>query len=448
MTPFSQPERRGLERMQVPKPDSHPDADLLTAFAEHSLTSREHEQVLGHLAACANCREVVALAGAPLVEPVPEPTRKRGMWEMPLFRWGTIAATTIVVVGAVSVGIYDREKTPEALFTREAPFPATQTDKVSAPPPSDDLQRDIPVPRASAKRAVHLQEQVRFEKPAGTPTNPKAKDAKKEVATGALGGLAVATRDSAARSDATFAYQAKVANAPPPPPVTADLDKAFATSPNRPMAGRNMASLSQVQGSSGTEPKSASKQATVAGTSESVEVSSYAANAYPADEASVKSQNEGVQMNAAPVPQAGPQTPSQQSELLDKIQSRNKAGLFHEVRPIESVITGTEWQITREGELQRSFSRGNFWEPMLKGHQFRSVAVVGDHVWAGGDDGALYFSADNGRGWTPVAVHNANASVTGNVVRLRFDDVQNGSLESSTGETWNTNDGGQTWHKQ
>jgi photosystem II stability/assembly factor-like uncharacterized protein len=186
----------------------------------------------------------------------------------------------------------------------------------------------------------------------------------------------------------------------------------------------------------------------VGSTNESVEVSSYAANVNPADEASVKSQNEVVAMNAAPVPQLAPEKPTQQSVVMDKVQSNRKAALFHEVRPIESVITGTEWQITREGELQRSFSRGNFWEAMLKGRQFRSVAVVADHIWAGGDDGALYFSSDNGRNWNPMPVHDANVSVTGNIVRLRFADAQNGSLDTSSGETWNTNDSGQSWHKQ
>src|ERR1700758_4293891 len=109
MTGFSQPERRGLERLQVAKPESHPDADLLTAFSEQSLTPREQEQVLGHLATCATCREVVAVAGSQLVEPVPEPVRKRALWEMPLFHWGAVAATAVVVVAAVSLGTFDHK---------------------------------------------------------------------------------------------------------------------------------------------------------------------------------------------------------------------------------------------------------------------------------------------------------------------------------------------------
>ena len=40
----------------------HPDPDLLTAFAEKSLTERERTQVLQHLGQCADCRQVVALA--------------------------------------------------------------------------------------------------------------------------------------------------------------------------------------------------------------------------------------------------------------------------------------------------------------------------------------------------------------------------------------------------
>jgi hypothetical protein len=462
MTTFSQPERRGLERMQVPKPDSHPDADLLTAFAEQSLTSREHEQVLGHVAACAECRDVVALAGSALVEPIPEPVRKRGMWEIPLFRWGAVAATTVVVIGAVSLGIYDRERTPEALYTREAPLPAAQPSNVSVLPPSNDSRRDMPVPGVSAKRAVHLQEQVRFEKPASAPTNAKEKDsklngAKTEIA-GLLGGPLSTSREGAARSDAGHKYQSKVATASAPP-VSADLDKAFQTSANAPLAARDSTSLSlrtapavgehQPEQAPQLEQKTASKQPSAASASQSVEISAAAANVYPADEAKVTAQNEIVQMDAASVPQAAPPAQSEQSLAMSKSQAeRAKAGLFHEVRPIESVVTGTEWQITREGELQRSFSRGNFWEPMLKRRQFRSVAVVRDHIWAGGDDGALYFSSDNGRTWNPMSIHDANASVTGNVINLRFADAQNGSLGTSTGESWNTNDGGQSWHKQ
>src|ERR1700691_2400103 len=41
---------------------THPEADLLTAIAEHALAAPEREGVLQHLALCEDCRDVVALA--------------------------------------------------------------------------------------------------------------------------------------------------------------------------------------------------------------------------------------------------------------------------------------------------------------------------------------------------------------------------------------------------
>jgi hypothetical protein len=43
---------------------AHPDSDLLNAFAEGSLLARERETVMGHLAVCAECREVVSLCAS------------------------------------------------------------------------------------------------------------------------------------------------------------------------------------------------------------------------------------------------------------------------------------------------------------------------------------------------------------------------------------------------
>ena len=46
----------------------HPDADQLTAFAEHVLPAHERQQMLAHLAACARCRGVVLLAQEEVAE--------------------------------------------------------------------------------------------------------------------------------------------------------------------------------------------------------------------------------------------------------------------------------------------------------------------------------------------------------------------------------------------
>src|ERR1700685_559337 len=56
------------QRLRVATParemleQTHPDADVLTAFSEQALAASEREDVLQHLALCADCRDVVALA--------------------------------------------------------------------------------------------------------------------------------------------------------------------------------------------------------------------------------------------------------------------------------------------------------------------------------------------------------------------------------------------------
>src|ERR1035438_3382048 len=52
------PDRAGPEQ-------AHPEADLLTAFAEQALSATERDGVLEHLALCGDCREAIALALPP-----------------------------------------------------------------------------------------------------------------------------------------------------------------------------------------------------------------------------------------------------------------------------------------------------------------------------------------------------------------------------------------------
>lgn len=452
MSGFSQPERRGLERMQVTKPEAHPDADLLTAFTEHSLTPREREQVLAHLASCADCREVVAVAGSPLVEPVPEPVRKRAFWEIPVFRWGAVAATTVVVVAAVSLGVHERSESPMQKMISETP-PTMQSaeNKVVAEPSAANEKSSVagvlekpefPKKEVAAKteanaapvqrRAPHLQEQVRYEAPHAN------QDKDERAAGGELAQNAVpapaAPKVAAAAPTSRDAMVGSTANG------------GLAKGENAPMmAARNVQDLKQV-------PPPAAGAAAGA---PSREAANYArVQAPPQANQTVAVTSENVMVQTAPPPP--PPVPSevknslapaaQTAEITASKTKRLKAFAF-ETGPIKSLDTGTTWQITRDGILQRS-SNGTNWESMLSDHTFRTLTVFSNHVWAGGDHGLLYSSADNGSTWNSQFVHSGDTSVTGTIVRLHFTDTQTGSLQTSTGETWNTGDGGQTWSKQ
>ncbi len=101
------------ERLRAAQPAiNHPDADVLTAFAEHSLQDRERSVVLDHLARCGDCRDIVALAlpATESLQAVVTPSPSRWLtW--PALRWGLVAAG-IVALGSFGILQYQRRLQP------------------------------------------------------------------------------------------------------------------------------------------------------------------------------------------------------------------------------------------------------------------------------------------------------------------------------------------------
>lgn len=87
---------------------THPDADLLNAFAERALPEADRVQVLGHLAECAHCREIAYLAQATAEEETVPATvihsqPQPGWFSAALARWrvALIPAAALAAVGGV-----------------------------------------------------------------------------------------------------------------------------------------------------------------------------------------------------------------------------------------------------------------------------------------------------------------------------------------------------------
>src|SRR5260370_4255270 len=118
--------------------DLHPDADLLTAFAEKSLQDGERARVTDHLAGCGECREIVALA-LPVIEDTtttgvrPAPVSRTGWF----LRWGVVAAGVTLAASVGVVQLRQRHATP-------ADDSALQRQEVAAttPAPADHLEND------------------------------------------------------------------------------------------------------------------------------------------------------------------------------------------------------------------------------------------------------------------------------------------------------------------
>jgi Carboxypeptidase regulatory-like domain/Photosynthesis system II assembly factor YCF48 len=141
--------------------EAHPDADMLTAFAERSLPESERAIVLDHLSLCGDCREVVALA-LPVTEavgvaPLLHPARA-GWLTMPVLRWGVVAAGVLAVT---SFGV---------LQYRQA-HPGKEKQLAAAVIPREPITlTPVQTPAASAQTSAppgvlpHTEEKMQFDK--------------------------------------------------------------------------------------------------------------------------------------------------------------------------------------------------------------------------------------------------------------------------------------------
>ncbi len=93
------------QRLAMAKAHPHPDADLLSAFAERRLRAQESERITAHLSMCRDCRAVVAFALPEIEETqaVRAAARSRGWLRFPMLRLGLSIACVAIVGTAVTL---------------------------------------------------------------------------------------------------------------------------------------------------------------------------------------------------------------------------------------------------------------------------------------------------------------------------------------------------------
>jgi hypothetical protein len=405
-----------VKRLRETRPaaESHPDADLLTAFVEQSLAGSERAVLMEHLAVCGDCRDVVALAlpeTATEVIALPASAGIRGGWlTWPSLRWAALAAGILVVTWAGVLQFAhrgaDRNLASNVMLKDAAPA-ATAANGPSSRQETTaggEMQREpLSAPRSElTERNLAHDGRRRVEQ--GGPAAYARKKGKVEAAAEAQGTAASHT-ESAAASETQ---------------------------------------LAQNQGDwLGQDPNSANfdVKADVVKAKEPV----------PAQAVSASS--------AAPA-LAPPSMPLQTSpSLMLRVSARwaiTAAGTlqrsfdggssWQNVNPNESTaadpMTAKGGSSIKEKAGQKGEAAENF-NPV-----FRALAASGVEVWAGASGGTLYHSSDGGNHWARVAPSEAGTTLSGDVTGIRFSDPQQGKVSTSTGELWTTFDGGQTWHKQ
>jgi|CZKJ01.1.fsa_nt_gi hypothetical protein len=468
-----------------PAAGSHPDADMLTAFAEQSLAGDERARVMEHLAACGDCRDVIALA-LPATEIVAMPASANaariGWLSWPALRWGALAAG-ILAVTSVGVLHYSHRNQQETVASNRmqaavaAPSAMNQAPSSQAIIPQPEIRKKaLAVPSSPILTAPKLDLKARR---ADQPPNFASYG-------GAIHGSVVAGNGSGSGGGIGAGAGGG---------VSANRGAAFAqASPGSPAAA------DQVQNSA----PEIHQQVKVGAMSEVVEVE--AGSGTINTESAAISQNQ-VAQNQSNLPQQG-----RAFTDLDVVKAKNPvpgqaasaaapAPQLASPGPLQTapalmLRASPRWTVSSSGVLQRSFDGGNTWEnvnpalnaeliggPMAKESTakdtarfsqanqdqtnqdqakqnrkvtaapnpapvFRAVAAAGPEVWAGGSGGALYHTSDGGNRWTRVAPSTAATVLTGDVIGIQFTDTQHGKISTSTAELWTTSDAGQTWRRQ
>lgn len=121
------------------QPGMHPDAEILTAFAEQLVTEAERQQVLAHMALCDRCREVVFLAqqAAEPEQPasVLSHTSERKMGGGWFTGWRLFWVPVAALAGIVGFAVVQHQRhgsVPESQMAQNAPPPEPMRDMGAA----------------------------------------------------------------------------------------------------------------------------------------------------------------------------------------------------------------------------------------------------------------------------------------------------------------------------
>jgi Photosynthesis system II assembly factor YCF48 len=404
------------ERLRIQAvPGNHPDANLLTAYAEMSLDDREREGVAAHLSVCSDCREIVFLATPPAIEETAASAvpRKQSWLSVPMLKWGTAGALA-VIVGTAALLLRTNSQPPRPSEAEYAATARSSAPSAASPAQTSREQESVPAPQATFP-AMQLSRNVpkSIVPPSkdGVPTNsmqlqlePRSPSTEAQASDLPLKGRnkAELRRDQPA----------------PAPLVAGALDK-------------------KATGAAGAAADGISSNfdavTTTAESKETVQVSDAESSAF------VKAKPAQAKAEAGVAPTA----PGVSGGLaVNKMAARANA-------QYQFASNAASWRVSPAGEVQRSADGGRTWNSVAVGQPsgFRVVTVIGPHVWAGGNSGALYHSSDAGATWSTVTPTAAGAKLTGDVTAIAFSDPQSGKVTTSSGETWTTLDAGETWQK-
>ncbi len=510
MTELPRIVRDRLREQASGRVELHPDADLLTAFCERTLTENERLQVMAHLALCADCRHAVALAVPPETMEAAHLHAEHKSHGYGWAHWFALAASVVVVAAAVmqipratqsgsELEVATRERAPLQTTTPQAegeagkladqvtavngPAPAVPKPAVTPAQgyefrvPSDDKNQFKRDQTSATTVGGDFRENKQQARVAAQPTAAPARSPDlqtgpgggpgKGVSAGVVGGLGSGAAGGIASPSAVRSGRVDAPAAPPPAVSAAKPVAAEGAEENRRAAeagklkdGESVQSELAAGARDEDRQRAAGESSDVVGQKEAagkpagsqVVLDEKARTETPADRAGYQ-QPEVLPMKKHPAETETSATKTE-SSTLGSLARKMKAPL--------------RWTVSSAGRVIRSLDGGKNWQPVAIAPEvrFRAIAVLDGTVWAGGEGGALFHSSDSGQTWTQrslrvrgfKAMESAPATTAPaqpappapsfDIVRIDIAPGGRVTVATSDRQSFVSADAGQTWSQQ
>src|SRR5581483_10378324 len=436
------------ERLRAGQLGEHPDADLLTAFAERSLMEHERSQVVDHLSRCADCRHVVALATPELTPALtqtgatakPFPLKK-GLLSWPVLRWGSLAACLVVVSAAVLLVSRRSVNAPERV--------ATVAEQQKQQPAAEMRSADKPATNIAPSVASEPRQKAAESTLAASPPSqskvPEKFEGKRFLKMNEERADKSALRDLSAGAAGKVEEEQPIKIPPASLPARAEADE-LSMAKAAPSSVGQLAKEGEAmdQKAAPASPDKDDPSGQVREYSESVEV---AANA------PMRRTQEATVAAKSATPKAKDERAK--NENLGYVGGRINNGIAATASTANGArlmrdVSSARWTLSPEGLPQRSFDSGETWETVQVENRggFRALSAQGMDVWVGGKGGLLYHSSDVGLHWTRVVPIAGAATLTADIIHIDFGDSLHGKVLTANRESWTTSDAGRSWQKQ
>ena len=411
----------------------HPDANLLAAFAEKTLTERERTQVLNHLAHCAECREITAFA-LPVEAVGAEPARVvagRRSTPWPILRWGATAAVlgTLAVIVTLHPGMWNKRLE----ISKETPPSAPAGNITSALP-------TVPAPPSAQPPPERTRAKAKVEelKSAGaTLATKKAPEPEQDQALDNQFASVHAKRQVAIIASSRPPADVRGTNIPVAGGEREEMRRA-----NEHTAGAALAP--SLLSAPAAEPLAVSEEAGKVSTQSQARVQALHATTSSGAVARAKGGTSTAEVATAKGASRTTTYPMMAQARMGALQAPPK------IIEIAAAPPAAVWNVSPEGKVQRSTDAGKSWEPVrvADGIKFRAIAALGNNIWTGGSGGALYHSIDGGATWARVDINFEGNAVTETITGIQSSDPQHLTITTASGSQWVSEDGGQHWQKQ